>query len=356
MHDIIIAGCGLAGGYLNKLLPDSIDVMAIEKNRKIVPRDSGIVSRRFFNLFEGAERFIGHEICVMRINSPSRSFILSSGKPFAYVLKREKLLKQLRKNVKYETILGVKYHEDRVTIETNRGTHEAKMLIGCDGAASPARRCAGIGNPALFTGMMARTRRMQLDEINVFFNKFYSPDFFSWIIPQNKEYGLVTGIRPPDKMKYFRKSQKLDKGKQYSYPIPLGITKSYGNRLLLVGDACGQTKPITCGGIIFSMLAARHAVLTASEALEKNRFNERFLSTYEKRWMSDFGKEIKKQMLFRRIYRRMSNKDIDDFFRAFGSHAEKLNSFDYDRLSGLWKKMPKIRLAGFALKNARHMI
>ncbi len=357
MHDVIIAGCGLGGGYLNKLLSDGTDVKVIEKNRKIAPRDSGIVSRRFDALLEGAENFIGHEIHSMKINSATRSFMLRSDDAFAYILKREKLLKSLRKekNICYETITNVIYSKDKVIVETNKAVHEAKILIGCDGAASAARRHAGIESPALYTGMLARTSEIEYDEINVFFNKFFSPDFFSWTIPQNKEFGLVTGISPRERMEYFRKNLLLKKGRIYAYPIPVGITKSYSNRALLLGDACGQTKPTTCGGIIFSMLAARHAAATINESLEKGAFNEKFLSRYEKKWMHEFGNEIKKQVLFRKAYRNMSNKDIDHLFDAFGKHIEGLKNFDYDKLSMSLGKMPKIKMAMFALRNAKHL-
>lgn len=359
MHDVIISGGGLAGGYINKLLGDS-DVLVLEKNRKIAPRDSGIVSARFFEMAKDifdAKRFVRHEIRRMRINSAVRSFVLDSDEPFAYILKRESLLEFFRKerNVRYETITNIIYSENGVMVETNKAVHEAKMLIGCDGAASVARRSAGIESPALYTGMLARTKKTGCDEINVFFNKFYSPDFFSWVIPQNSEYGLVTGISPRERLEYFRKSQNLKKGRTYSHPIPIGITKSFSNRLLLVGDACGQTKPITCGGIIFSMTAARRAAAVANSAIESSRFDERFLSEYEKKWMHEFGNEIKKQMLFRRIYRNMSNRDIDSFFSTFGQHAERIDGFDYDKLSLLWKRVPKTRLTGFVLRNARHL-
>ncbi len=355
MHDVIIAGCGLGGGYLNKLLSDGIDVKVIEKSRRIVPRDSGIVSIRFNALLEGAENFIGHEIYRMKISSAAKSFMLRSDSAFAYILKREKLLKFLRKekNICYETIDNIIYSNDRVIVETNKSVHEAKIIIGCDGAASTARRHAGIESPSLYTGMLSRTSEIEYDEINVFLNKLFSPDFFSWAIPQNKEFGLVTGISPRERMEYFRKTMSLKKGRIYAYPIPMGVTKSYSNRVLLLGDACGQTKPTTCGGIIFSMLAARHAAATINESLEKGAFNEKFLSRYEKKWMHEFGNEIKKQMLFRKAYRNMSNKDIDRLFGAFGKHIERLKNFDYDKLStSLWR-MPKIKMAMFALRNAK---
>ncbi len=356
MHDVIIAGCGLAGGYINKLLGDS-DVLVLEKNRKIAPRDSGIVSARFFDLTKDIfdrKKFISHEITRMRINSAARSFVLDSDVPFAYVLKRESLLEFFRKerNVRYETIMNITYSDDSVVVETNKAVHEAKMIIGCDGAASVARRSAGIESPALYTGMMARTN-VDRNEINVFFNKFYSPDFFSWIIPQNNEYGLVTGLNPRERLEHFRKSQNLKKGRTYSYPIPVGITKSYSNRLLLVGDACGQTKPVTCGGIVLSLMAARHAAAVAKTC---NRFDSRVLAQYEKKWMHEFGNEIRKQMLFRRIYRNMSNRDIDCFFSTFGQYAERMDNFDYDKLSLLWKRVPKAKLIRFAVKNIRHML
>jgi len=357
MLDVIIVGGGVAGCYLASRINPKYNVLLIERNKKIIPKDSGIVSTNFDKLFgKGKKYFIKHKITRMDCISPSGlTFSLSDSRPYAYILKRKKFALFLRNQAKkraeiiYDNVNGIKYSRGYVSIKTNDAEYKAKMIIGCDGANSVVRKSLGVEDPNMALGIMVKTKTKLEGEINVFFNKYFSPDFFSWIIPQNYEYGLMTSVRPADYFRYFVKNMYLPHGKTYSYMIPYSYTKSYGNRALLVGDACGQNKPLTGGGIIFSMFAARHAARIISDALEEERFDGNFLSYYEKYWKKEFAWGIEKQFMLRMLYRKLVNKEIDDIFVNFGPILAMLNGFDYDRLEGMWKSIPKIKLAKFIL-------
>jgi flavin-dependent dehydrogenase len=215
----------------------------------------------------------------------------------------------------------------------------------------------GISDPLLYTGIFARAKLpIESNKVKIYLNKYFSPDFFSWIIPHNSEYGMITSIRPYEYFQYFKNKLHLPEGDVYSSPISIGCTKSYANRAILVGDACSQTKPLTGGGIIFSLIAAKHAIKIINEACEKKRFDEEFLADYENRWKKDLGSEIRKQMLARKVYRKLTNQDIDKLFRNFGSSIEKTEAFDYDRLTCMWKNMPKWALLKFIVSNIWHII
>jgi flavin-dependent dehydrogenase len=352
MRDIIIVGAGTAGSFLASRLKNK-DLLILEKNRKIVLRDSGIVSADFKKFFP-EKKLIEEEIREMIAKSPTREFSLKSEKPFAYILKRIRFAKYLRNSakknaeIKYEFAEKIIYEKSRVRVLTNKGEHEAKMIVGADAGYSVVRRSIGIKDPKMFLGLMVRAR-VKLDKIEVFFNKHYSPDFFSWAIPK-KEYGLITSIRPNEHLKYFQTAMNFPEGKKYAYPVPMGYTKSFAHRTLLIGDACGQVKPLSGGGIMFSLRAALHAQRAIEEAFNRKRFDKRILSLYEKSWRKEFGKEIKNQLIFRRIYRKMSNKDIDSFFKDFGPGIEIIKDFDYDFLSISAKKLPKTKLVKHAIK------
>lgn len=352
MYDVTIVGGGVAGAYLASRL-DGLNVLLIEKNKKVLLKDSGIVSRDFLDFFD--RRLVRHEITRMDAFSPSgRTFALSSREPFAYIIKRMTFSKYLRAKagrtatVVHENALGVTYSKDHVAIHTTGGAFRSKMVVGADGANSVVRRCAHIERPLLALGIMVKTGNELGGNINVFFNKYYSPDFFSWIIPQNNEYGTITAYGR-EYLKYFEKSQYLPGGDVFAYLIPTGYVKSHSHRTILVGDACGQNKPLTGGGIMFGLKAASYAAPVITEAVQKNRFDSGTLSKYEKSWKRDFAWEIDKQFLARMLYRRLTNKDIDKIFLELGPHIEKLSSFDYDKFSRAWIKMPKLKLARLAL-------
>ncbi len=347
MFDVVIIGAGLAGGYLAQRL-QGLDILVIEKEPKVIPRDSGIVSTRFGTLF--GNRFIKEEIREMKLVSENNSFLLNSDKPFAYILEREELLRHLRgKNIIYENVKTVKIEKEKATITTDKGEHEAKLVVGADGSNSIVKRALGIKQTKIFLGIMERARKIEDDMISVYFNKKYSREFFAWIIPQNAEYGTITSSKSKEYLDAFRKDMQLPAGDVYAYPVPINYTKSFGQRTMLLGDSCGQVKPLTGGGIIFSMRAAIIAEKTIREAVKKNRFDEKFLSIYEKMWKKEFGLEIKKQLIVRNIYSKLSNNGIDKIVKDFGPAIEGTKDFDYDHFTKVWPRLPKAKLLKHAI-------
>ena len=99
MYDIIIVGSGVAGSYMTSLLAD-FNVLVIEKDKKVILKDSGIVSKKFNDFFD-EKNLIKDEIDEMIAVSPSGfEFSLKSEDPYAYLLERKKFSFFLRKTLK----------------------------------------------------------------------------------------------------------------------------------------------------------------------------------------------------------------------------------------------------------------
>jgi flavin-dependent dehydrogenase len=94
--------------------------------------------------------------------------------------------------------------------------------------------------------------------------------------------------------------------------LPLGpVRKTYGDRLLAVGDAAGLVKPTTGGGIYYGLLSGALAAEVLGEALARNRLAEVHLRKYEARWRRRLGQEIRVGLAFRRIAARLTDETID---------------------------------------------
>ncbi|HLC67621.1 MAG TPA: NAD(P)/FAD-dependent oxidoreductase [archaeon] len=348
MYDVIIVGGGIAGCYLASRL-GGLNVLLIEKDKKVTLKDSGIVSRDFLEFF--SKKFVKTGITRMNLFSPSgKSFTLYGKEPFAYILRREAFGRYLRSiarkaDIVYEAVTGVEYFEDFVRVTTTGGSYEGKVVVGADGAGSAVRKAAGIESPQLSLGMMVHTAAKLHGNIDVFFDKRYSPDFFTWIIPQNNEYGIMSMSRPRERLKFFAREHYLPHGRITAHMIPTGYVKSYVHRTLLVGDSAGQNKPLTGGGIMFGLRAAAYA----SSVLRAGNYSIGGLSRYEKLWKRDFGWEIDKQFLARTFYKKFTNKQLDRIFTELGPEIEKLSGFDYDKFSGSWIRLPKIKLLKIAV-------
>ncbi len=76
-------------------------------------------------------------------------------------------------------------------------------------------------------------------------------------------------------------------------PLRLGgVDKSYARQFLMVGDAAGQTDPLTGEGIHTAMIAGRIAAKTLRELLPKADLSEQALAIYQERWLAAFGNEF----------------------------------------------------------------
>ncbi len=344
-HDVIIIGGGVSGCYLASKLK-GFDVLVLEKSRQ-TKKDSGIVSTRFDSLV-GNKSLVFGNINEMEFVSPARHvFSMKSSNPIAYRLDREGLELHLRgragKKLRYERAESIGFGRDSATVETQQGSYSCNLLVGADGALSAVRNACGFRRPKIFYGLISEQQRPELEgKFRVHLNKHYSPDFFSWEL--SNEYGLVTAKRPLEYFGFFRKKEGLAASAVAGAPIPVGFTRSFRDNCILVGDSCGQTKPLTGGGLIFSMLAARHAADVIRRAFEEDYFKADLLGLYERKWQMEIGWEIRKQLFFRSMYRRLTNAAIDRLFLDFGKHLEDVASFDYDQLSRLAYKMPKWKL------------
>ena len=97
--------------------------------------------------------------------------------------------------------------------------------------------------------------------------------------------------------------------------LPLGaIDRTYGDRLLAIGDAAGLVKPTTGGGIHYSIVSAALAADVAVEALAADRLDAQTLSAYERAWRAELADEFEAQQALRDVATSLSDQAIDSFF------------------------------------------
>ena len=114
--------------------------------------------------------------------------------------------------------------------------------------------------------------------------------------------------------------------------IPLRpLTKTCGERLLVVGDAAGQVKPTSGGGIYYGLLSANIAAATLHVALETGDLSAGKLARYQQGWRKKLGRELRTGYWARRLFERLSDGQIDRLFeiiRAGGIDEALLKAED----------------------------
>jgi flavin-dependent dehydrogenase len=97
--------------------------------------------------------------------------------------------------------------------------------------------------------------------------------------------------------------------------LPLGtIDRTFGDRLLAIGDAAGLVKPTTGGGIHYSIVSAALAADVAVRALSTDRLDAASLSAYERAWRARLAREFEAQHALRDIAAGLTDEAIDSFF------------------------------------------
>jgi len=167
--------------------------------------------------------------------------------------------------------------------------------------------------------------------------------FFVWIIPEGD--GIIRlGVIAENGRKELERviEEEGIKGEiidRLAGIIPIGLCQSAYKKVVVVGDAARQVKPLTGGGIYYGMKAAEILVECIREGA---------LAESDKRWKSKFGREIKFGLWARKVYERL-NKDeheLEDIFSLFKENAEFIERVaNFENHSLLFReafKRPKI--------------
>jgi len=202
------------------------------------------------------------------------------------------------------------------------------MVAGCDGPRSRVRDEAGLPEPdELLHGVLGFDDEPDHDEfVDVHLTV---PRFFAWRIPRGDagvEYGLATppGEDVREQFEAFTAAYGVETDRRCSGLIPIGPPERVtSGRVFLVGDAAGQNKPFTGGGILYGMTAADCA------AAEIDPGDPATLSAYERAWRDELGRDISLGQLVRAGYsapERLQQVGMALFEGEIGVHMDRPTS------------------------------
>jgi geranylgeranyl reductase family protein len=190
----------------------------------------------------------------------------------------------------------------------------AGVIIGADGPHSTVGAWMGHRNRTFLPAVQVQaTLTRGMDHTEVYFDKeIYGG--YAWLFPKgdqaNVGLGLKkkTGHRPSLKkclQAFFDRLKREGKIKGRPYDWTVGwipaepLKKMVHDHVLLVGDAAGQTHPITGAGISQAVTCGRMAGDTAARALELGDMG--LLTTYEEAWQDLFGDTMDRALARRKL-------------------------------------------------------
>jgi digeranylgeranylglycerophospholipid reductase len=201
-------------------------------------------------------------------------------------------------------------------------------------------------NEDFVIGVQAEVEIQEVDEIEVYLGQRVAPGFFAWLVPTSDKTGLAGLLSRKNAKAYLKEMLstmavqgriKSNKVEITSRIIPLQpIRKTYGKRIVIIGSAAGQVKPLTGGGIYYGMLCADIAADTLHSALLKDDLSARNLASYENEWKRQLGDEIKTSLRARKLFERMSDKQIDKVFKIAETSGILKSLLEMEEVSFDW--------------------
>ncbi len=225
----------------------------------------------------------------------------------------------------------------RVTGEWGRRTFSAtaSVIVDAEGARPVLPQTVGLHLPRrVVLGLQYQLRDVDLDEEDcpeIYLGSPLAPGFFAWLMPiggRRARVGLcvdpqMTAHGPVHYLERLvrehpvasRRLQRAVLERKLAGPIPVltsrGRTVTEG--MMLVGDAAGQVKATSGGGIYFSLIAAR---LAAQAAAAYVGGDGTALLGYEHGWRRRFGRELRATAMARLALNHMTDAEISAFIGA----------------------------------------
>ena len=348
MYDIVVIGAGVVGSYIaGEIARLGHSVCVLEKHARPGSKTfcTGIVSSECTTLLDIDRSIVQAEAHSAKIFAPSGHYIkVERDNTQAYILDRPALDNYLTAKAQ---ALGAEFHfsttaseilkePKRLIIQARRHAEtlqiQARSVIVASGFSTTLTGSTGLGQIHDFArGAQMEVACNNINEVEVYTGRDLAPGFFAWLVPIGNGRAKAGLLCKEDARLYAGKflHRLAEQGKiqgteyQVSYgTIPLKpLPRTYGERILVVGDAAGQVKPTTGGGIYFGLLCARIAVDTLHKALENNDLSAKRLSGYQKGWHRILRQELAIDYWAHSFYGRLNDRQIEHIFKIIEHHG-----------------------------------
>jgi geranylgeranyl reductase family protein len=341
MLDVAVIGAGPAGSHCAYLLSkQGHRVLVLEKKPRAGMKQSctGIIGRECLQLLSHRTIDVVGKFSSAIFFSPSgKSLRVEKTIPQAYAVDREIFDNQLVRSAREA---GAEYsfntpverieiapEKARLVVEKEGGESrlDARAVVIACGFGSRLPEMVGLGQIRTFAlGCQTEISACNLSEVEVYFGRNIAPGFFAWLVPLcdgRARIGLLSKSNSTSLIHNFwntiRSRSRLSStpGKIYYDTVPIKpLSRTYAERVVVVGDAAGQVKPTTCGGIYYSLICATEAANCINEAIEKDDFSAKQMSKYQKEWQKKLKTELKAGYMARRIFQKLTDRQIDQIF------------------------------------------
>lgn len=338
-YDVAVIGAGPIGSYTAYQLADKGFSVCMFDAKKEIGKDvicAGVISKRAFTRYDLPTDSILSRIHHLSFISPfGQRLEYEPQDVFAYVVSRsvfDKSLLHMAQRVGVDVFMEhriSKINKDSgaYTLECEKTVCSVKAVVIATGVDYDLHQALQLSTPPRFLSGSQIELSMKMDTscIEIHIGQAFAPGSFGWVIPAGKNasrIGVITlkkGITWLETM--LKKRLQIPDEKRNNElkikPIAYGpAKKSVKGRIIAVGEAAGQVKTTTGGGIFYGLLCSEIAV----EKLTKNLKNNGNLNDYELTWRSTLISELDIGIRMREIATQLSDQNIEDLFTFVKRH------------------------------------
>lgn len=373
-YDVLVVGGGPSGLNTARILArDGFRVAVLERKRRIGDNVicTGIIGKEIFNKFELKTDSVLKELSEIHLISPFRT-TLTYNHPFsfAYVVDRKKFDRNLsldagRKGAEIYTghdVNDIVVNAGGVEVYASTAEklyrYDAKMVVLATGIDVRLSKKLGLGYPRRFMNGIQAEVCIENDLIpSILVGRNIAPGAFAWIVPADKKKIRIGLLTEEDPKIYFNNliqefypslQNKLRNNKIPVKVIAQGLqTGSFQDRVLVVGEAAGQVKTTTGGGVSFGLFCSNIAAQVIKKQFDSGDFSSRYLSEYERLWRRSIQRELRVGYFTRKICSKLTDEETEQLFQLARSNGvfpliKKMGDFDWhsDLILALLKKAP----------------
>lgn len=371
VSDVIVVGAGPSGCRAARRLAErGHDVLVVDENpgarEQVVC--TGIIGREAFDRLDLPRPPVRDHVRRAAFFSPAGVRVdHEPPRPLAAVVDRtafdDALASEARaagaRILRRRAARGVRVGEDGVRVRVEApGRVEvmrARVLVVATGHQRWLHRATGLGDPPGYVhGVHADLPFRGLEAAELYFGRDVAPGFFAWAVPFGDGTARLGVLARQGARRLFGAflrreairsrlgvplddgGRKLARRRLRSRGIVQGrVTPDRADRVVAVGEAAGQVKTTTAGGIYYGLVGAERAAGALDRALRTDRLDAASLASYSEGWWGELGPEIRAGLALQGAVRGLEDADVDALFRALndgvGAAVREAVRFDWHR-------------------------
>ncbi|MGB9919733.1 MAG: geranylgeranyl reductase family protein [Moorellales bacterium] len=354
-----MVGAGPVGAFVaERLARRGNRVLIVEEHARVghPVRCTGLIGEEAFARFDLPADPVQHLVFSISVFGPLETGLtLEAPRPLARVVDRARFDDALTRRALAagaELLAGARVQDVRVendgvavVLPRRDGVIRCRSVVLACGGSSPLPVRLGFRRPRRYLfGAQVEVEMDGVRDVEVYVGRDIAPGSFGWVVPtagNRARIGALVYDRPRECLQALLAHRRVKarlRGvppRPAVAPIPLGtLPATVSDRVLVVGEAAGQVKATTGGGVYYGLLCAEIAAEVLAEALRKDRLSGQHLAAYETGWRQLLEGEIRSGVRLRHLARRLSDRAAAHYLKLVAHNGlrealQRLVSFDW---------------------------